>query len=350
MSDPAEFRMMDVVSMSARRSEHLHDEFDELFVAASPRWCARCGSWSTTAVWPRRCAVTFTELFRDWSRLRSHDRPDLWVRRVAIRRAQREATRRARRTVLEQAARGVALVDDGIRLPDRELIAAIRALPPSSARSSSSLSRGPSDGRGGRPGRLLDVDRFRPGSTGHASDLRPHSARRWAAMSVDQPIREGLLMTNTELPSPTRSGRSTRDLKHPYDESAAPVGRRRRGDRCRSRLGGGRARRRWAPSPGGAASPGHQPRREGRRGSSPRGTSTRGATSSRKGLPVSARWPARLATAPRSTPHALRGRVRERRHLVGVGRGGIVGDDRLGPLAVGWYDRARWRYHDLPGA
>lgn len=52
------------------------------------------------------------------------------MRKVAIRRAQRESSRRARRAVLEQAAQRVALLDDGIRLPDPELIAAIRALPP----------------------------------------------------------------------------------------------------------------------------------------------------------------------------------------------------------------------------
>ena len=78
----------------------------------------------------------FVELYRHWGSVRHYDRPDLWVRRVAIRRAQREAARTRRRTVLERA-----VVTDPTRsptetgspaaeLPDPELLEAIRALSP----------------------------------------------------------------------------------------------------------------------------------------------------------------------------------------------------------------------------
>lgn len=131
MSDPAETGMMDVVPMRARRSERLHDEYCELFAMSYPQ--------VVRTVWfvvhDRGMAEdiaqdAFTALYREWSRLRTYDRPEMWVRRVAIRRAQREASRRARRVVLEQKAVVLRLVDDDIRLPDPDLIAAIRTLPP----------------------------------------------------------------------------------------------------------------------------------------------------------------------------------------------------------------------------
>jgi RNA polymerase sigma factor (sigma-70 family) len=131
MPEPADASMMNVVPMSPRRSRPLDDEFAELFAAAYPQ--------VVRTVWfvihDRAAAEevaqdAFTELFRDWARLRDFDRPDLWVRRVAIRKAQREASRRTRRVVLEHAASNGTLIEDGLRLPDPELVAAIRALPP----------------------------------------------------------------------------------------------------------------------------------------------------------------------------------------------------------------------------
>lgn len=123
--------MMYVVPMSRRRSSRHDLEFAELFAATYPQ--------VVRTVWfvihDRAAAEevaqdAFTELFRNWSRLRVFDRPDLWVRRVAIRKAQREVSRRTRRIALEQAAAAmVPLVEDGIRLPDPELIAAICTLP-----------------------------------------------------------------------------------------------------------------------------------------------------------------------------------------------------------------------------
>lgn len=123
--------MMNVVAMSSRRSVHDHDEYRDLFISAYPQVVRT--TWLVVHDWGTAEEIAqdaFTELYRNWLRLRTYDRPELWVRRVAIRRAQREASRRARRTVLEQAASGVTDIEDGIRLPDPELIAAIRALPP----------------------------------------------------------------------------------------------------------------------------------------------------------------------------------------------------------------------------
>lgn len=119
VSEPAEASMMNVVPMSPRRTGPPDDSFAELFAATYPQ--------IVRTVWfvihDRAAAEevaqdAFTELFRAWSRLRDFDRPDLWVRRVAIRKAQREATRRTRRTMLEQAATTGPLVEDGVRLPD----------------------------------------------------------------------------------------------------------------------------------------------------------------------------------------------------------------------------------------
>ncbi|TNM41871.1 sigma-70 family RNA polymerase sigma factor [Nocardioides albidus] len=131
MSEPGESSMMDVVPMSARRSTQSDGDFAELFAATYPQVVRT--AWFVThdrAAAEEVAQEAFTELFRGWSRLRDFDRPDLWVRRVAIRKAQREASRRTRRTALERAAATVPTVADGLDLPDPELIAAIRSLPP----------------------------------------------------------------------------------------------------------------------------------------------------------------------------------------------------------------------------
>lgn len=131
MSDPAQPSMMNVVPSSPRGSSLPDDEFAELFAATYPQ--------VVRTVWfvihDRAAAEevaqdAFMELFRDWSRLRNFDRPDLWARRVAIRKAQREASRRTRRVVLEQATATAPFVQDGPGLPDPDLVAAIRTLPP----------------------------------------------------------------------------------------------------------------------------------------------------------------------------------------------------------------------------
>lgn len=133
MPDPADVSMMDVVSKTSRRSEPFRDEYCELFIAAYAQvvrtvWFVVHDQGMAEEI----AQDAFTELYRDWSRLQNYDRPELWVRRVAIRRAQRVASRRARRVQLEQAAaqQTLRLADDGFRLPDPDLISAIRTLPP----------------------------------------------------------------------------------------------------------------------------------------------------------------------------------------------------------------------------
>jgi RNA polymerase sigma factor (sigma-70 family) len=71
----------------------------------------------------------FIELHRQWRKVRSYDRPDLWVRRVALRKAQHEATRAVRR---RRAERSLHPVDEtpAVELPDPEVRAALLQLPP----------------------------------------------------------------------------------------------------------------------------------------------------------------------------------------------------------------------------
>jgi RNA polymerase sigma factor (sigma-70 family) len=71
----------------------------------------------------------FIELHRQWRKVRSYDRPDLWVRRVALRKAQREATRSVRRRRAERTLQAVEIEPEG-DLPDPELRAALGQLPP----------------------------------------------------------------------------------------------------------------------------------------------------------------------------------------------------------------------------
>src|SRR5262245_62496782 len=64
----------------------------------------------------------FIELHRQWRKVRSYDRPDLWVRRVALRMAQREAVRAVRRRRAERSVRSLHSVDavSSVELPDPE--------------------------------------------------------------------------------------------------------------------------------------------------------------------------------------------------------------------------------------
>jgi RNA polymerase sigma factor (sigma-70 family) len=71
----------------------------------------------------------FIELHRQWRKVRSYDRPDLWVRRVALRKAQREAVRAVRRQRAERSLHSVD-AEPAPELPDPELRAAMLQLPP----------------------------------------------------------------------------------------------------------------------------------------------------------------------------------------------------------------------------
>lgn len=71
----------------------------------------------------------FLELLRHWRTVSDYDRPDLWLRRVAIRKAQRERHRGWRRTELERFAAPPATVD-APPTPAPEILAAVRRLAP----------------------------------------------------------------------------------------------------------------------------------------------------------------------------------------------------------------------------
>jgi len=70
----------------------------------------------------------FIELHRQWRKVGAYDRPDLWVRKVALRQAQREAGRVRRRAWVERQFEA----PDPVELDPRreELRAAIALLPP----------------------------------------------------------------------------------------------------------------------------------------------------------------------------------------------------------------------------
>jgi RNA polymerase sigma factor (sigma-70 family) len=71
----------------------------------------------------------FIELHRRWRKVRSYDRPDFWVRRIALQKAQREAARNVRRRRAEGTLHSVDEAP-AVELPDPELRAALLELPP----------------------------------------------------------------------------------------------------------------------------------------------------------------------------------------------------------------------------
>ena len=70
----------------------------------------------------------FLELLRHWRTIASYDRPDLWVRRVAIRKAQRERHRAWRRVELERSTAGDVAIE--VQTPAPEVLTAVRRLAP----------------------------------------------------------------------------------------------------------------------------------------------------------------------------------------------------------------------------
>lgn len=122
--------MNDVVPLRRTRSDAL-EEFRALFDASYARVVRTV--WFVVhdhAIAEEVAQDAFVELYRRWARIRDYDQPGLWVRRVALHKAQREAARAARRPHLERTAATPLPVDDGPALPDEELLAALRTLPP----------------------------------------------------------------------------------------------------------------------------------------------------------------------------------------------------------------------------
>ena len=79
------------------RAVAAEDDFRDLFVATYPRLVGAVLS----VVHDRACSEdavqdAFIELHRQWSRVYAEEQPDAWVRRVAVRKAQRKAAERPR--------------------------------------------------------------------------------------------------------------------------------------------------------------------------------------------------------------------------------------------------------------
>ena len=120
-----------VVPRDRVRTHATDDDFRGLFEAAYPGMVRTV--WFVVhdrAVAEEVAQDAFVELYRHWRKVSSYDQPLLWVRRVAIRKAQREAARRARRFALERKAATGARVEDELHLQDQQLLDAIRSLPP----------------------------------------------------------------------------------------------------------------------------------------------------------------------------------------------------------------------------
>lgn len=69
----------------------------------------------------------FVELYRNWSTVRGYERPDLWVRRVAIRMAVRRVKREQMR---KERERLVVVADSYTQLRDPDVASAVASLSP----------------------------------------------------------------------------------------------------------------------------------------------------------------------------------------------------------------------------
>jgi RNA polymerase sigma-70 factor (ECF subfamily) len=110
--------------------ERSRDDLDALFLAEFPRVARTVHHIVGDRA--RAEEVTqdaFLELVRHWRTVSAYDRPDLWVRRVAIRKAQRERHRGWRRSELEVLAAPAAVVD-APPTPEPEVLEAVRRLAP----------------------------------------------------------------------------------------------------------------------------------------------------------------------------------------------------------------------------
>jgi RNA polymerase sigma factor (sigma-70 family) len=67
----------------------------------------------------------FVQLLRHWTKVSRYDRPEAWVRRVAIRLAVHSAKRERRRRLLERQPGDIALIPD----QTSDVVAAVRHLP-----------------------------------------------------------------------------------------------------------------------------------------------------------------------------------------------------------------------------
>lgn len=119
----------DVVTLGPREHGAATPEFDAVFRAEFPRVARTVHH--VVGDRARAEEITqdaFVEMLRFWRKVRRYDRPDLWVRRVAIRKAQRELHRSVRRVELERRTVGLLVEEPPTAAP--EVLAAVRRLAP----------------------------------------------------------------------------------------------------------------------------------------------------------------------------------------------------------------------------
>jgi RNA polymerase sigma-70 factor (ECF subfamily) len=129
---------MDDLAVGGRAVEHREsqprerksDEFRQLF-DASYSSVVRTVHHITgdRAVAEEVAQEAFIQLHLNWRKVRRYDAPGMWVRRVAIRKAQRERQRMWRRGEVERSITPPATVVDSPRDPDDEVRAAVQTLP-----------------------------------------------------------------------------------------------------------------------------------------------------------------------------------------------------------------------------
>jgi RNA polymerase sigma-70 factor (ECF subfamily) len=122
-----------VVLLPRARAVAAEDDYRRLFEAVYPRLVRTV--WFVVhdqALAEDVVQDAFVELYRHWRTVSGYDRPEAWVRRVAVRKAQREAVRAARRPGIERQAAPVDLsaAPPDADLPDPALRAALLSLSP----------------------------------------------------------------------------------------------------------------------------------------------------------------------------------------------------------------------------
>jgi RNA polymerase sigma-70 factor (ECF subfamily) len=117
----------DVVRDRAARND---EEFRAMFVASYPSVARTVRLLvGDHAVAEEITQEAFMQLLRHWRKVSAYEQPGMWVRRVAIRRAQRERQRMWRRGQLERSA-APPLTVAVHQEPDDEVRAAVDTLPP----------------------------------------------------------------------------------------------------------------------------------------------------------------------------------------------------------------------------
>ncbi|MFN8194453.1 MAG: sigma-70 family RNA polymerase sigma factor [Nocardioidaceae bacterium] len=126
-SDPAT-AAADVIDLGSVRQDD--ESFQALFASTYPRLVRTVELVvGSRAVAEEIAQDAFVQLFLRWRRVGGYDRPDLWLRRVAVRDAVRERRRSRRRLELERVPAG-ALRQEPDHGTDPDVLRAIATLGP----------------------------------------------------------------------------------------------------------------------------------------------------------------------------------------------------------------------------